>query len=605
MARISGGSSERIYQIKAWLGLNENPDGDTKLKLGEASAMKNFAVTRDGNLRRRAGTKSLLTMAAGQPVRGLWNGFVKGREYLIGACGGKIWRLWDDETGSFQAVELGSMATEREVHMFGFSDILYLINGSQYMQWDGESLGPVEGYRPLVSITVPPEGGGETLEQINKLTGKRRCWLSPDGTGKSFLLPEKGMATLDYVKELKTGEELPAESYSADLSAGTVSFTEAPAEGVNSLEVGWTMGENFRGQVAAMAWAELYDGSQDTRVFLYGDGSNQAIYSGLDYDGRPRADYFPDLNHVAVGDENTPITGMIRHYSTLLCFKSDSAWAIRHGIVTLADGSLSPAFYTTPIHRAIGMAAPGQVRLVLNNPRTLHGSDLFQWKNSSAYGANITADERQAQRISDRIFSSLSGFELKSCLCWDDNDHQEYYICQGGRALVHNYAADAWYSYENFEASAMANLNGELYLGDHQGRLKHLSYLYKNDDGQAIEAYWESGSMSFGQDFMRKYSAQVWVGIKPESNGEVSVTVQTDRKSVYTERLVSSSLISFRNANFSRWSFISNRKPRMTRLKIKAKKFVFYKLIFASTAPDTTATILTADMRVRFTGYTK
>ena len=32
MSKISGGSGERIFQIRAWGGLNENPDGDTKLK---------------------------------------------------------------------------------------------------------------------------------------------------------------------------------------------------------------------------------------------------------------------------------------------------------------------------------------------------------------------------------------------------------------------------------------------------------------------------------------------------------------------------------------------------------------------------------------------
>ena len=43
----------------------------------------------------------------------------------------------------------------------------------------------------------------------------------------------------------------------------------------------------------------------------------------------------------------------------------------------------------------------------------------------------------------------------------------------------------------------------------------------------------------------------------------------------------------------------------MKRLKLKAKKFVFYKLIFKSDSAETKATILAADIRVRFTGYSK
>lgn len=609
MARITGSANEKVFQIRAWGGLNENPDGDTKLKTGEAAVLRNFRVTRDGNLQRRPGSRAIAALlpegAEAGPVRGVWNGNVGGVEQLIAACAGRLWKLWDDEAGAFIKEEIGSIETEREIHFFGFDNHLYIINGAEYKVWDGNTLADVGGYRPLVTVSVPPSGGGETLEQVNKLCGARRCWFSPDGESGVFQLPETGLQSVDYVKDLSTGEALDPSAYTADTEAGTVTFSQAPAMGVNTLEVGWTMAESFREQVLNMRWGELYAGSQDTRIFLYGDGSNRAIYSGLDYDGKPRADYFPDLNEVAVGDANTPITGMIRHYSRLSCFKSDSAWTIEYGAVTLADGAQTEAFYVTPVNRAIGNAAPGQVRLVLNSPRTLHGSDVYEWKNYSAYSANLTHDERQAKRISDRVYATLRQFDLKNCVCYDDNWAQEYYICHNGRALIHNYAADAWYAYEDFDAVCMANFRGELLYGTSDGRLMHFSTDYLSNDGRAIDAYWESGSMSFGQDYQRKYAAMLWVGVKPESSAEVEVTVQTDRSSSYTEKLVSSSLANFAHVNYAKWSFATNRKPQMSRLKIKAKKFVFYKLVFRTSAADSTVTILAADIRVRFTGYAK
>lgn len=604
MAQITGSANERVFQIKAWGGLNENPDGDTKLKMGEAAVMRNFRITRDGNLQRRPGSKEIAALGT-EPVRGIWNGNVAGKEQLVAACGGKLWKLWDEETGEYIREEIGEVSTENEVHFFGFSNALYMVNGREYKVWDGNTLSDVGGYRPLVTVSAPPSGGGETLEQINKLTGARRCRFSPDGSGKTFQLPETGLSSLDYVKNLSTGKNYASGSYSVNAAAGTVTFTTAPEAGTNTIEIGWTMGENFREQVLKMRWGELYAGIQDTRIFLYGDGSNQAIYSGLDYDGNPRADYFPDLNQVAVGDANTPITGMIRHYSRLICFKTSSAWAIQYGTITLEDGLQTEAFYVTPVNRSIGNVAPGQVRLVLNSPRTLHGSDVYEWKNNSSYTSNLSIDERQAKRISDRIYATVRKFDLERCYCYDDNWGQEYYICFEGKALVHNYAADAWYYYEDFDAVCMANFKGELLYGTSNGRLEHFSYTYRTNNGAAIDAYWESGSMSFGQDFQRKYSAMLWVGVKPESSAEVTVTVQTDRSSSYTEKLVTSSLANFAKANFARWSFATNRKPQMSRLKIKAKKFVFYKLIFRTSAGDSTATILAADIRVRFTGYAK
>lgn len=697
MASIGAATSEKIFQLKQFYGLNENPDGDTKLKLGEAAAMKNWRVTRDGNLQRRPGTLTIKGLAkeysldvstaaetvisaasehmklkmypeagvvdglvslsgegvnvdctnaaantglywrrdashvwkladctkgedgyiwrfyrvkakaAGNALRvaGLWTGFVAGREELLAACDGKLWRLWDAENGAFIREALGDIDTSKNVHMFGFSNIVYMLNGSQYKQWDGTTLQDVHGYRPLVRVSVPPAGGGETMEEVNRLCGERRLWISPDGEAATFALPEKGLVSVDYVKDLKTNLNLEASAYTYDLTAGTVTFTEAPEKTVNSYEIGYTMPNPFRSQVTSMRFSELYNSTQDTRVFIYGDGTYKALYSGIDYDGQPRADYFPDLYEMAIGDANTPITALIRHYSTLICFKSHSTYSIRYGEYTLSDGRVTAAFYSTPVNRAIGNTAPGQAQLVLNSPRTLFGEDIYEWKNNSSYSSNLTADERQAKRISDRVYAALGGFELEKCLCYDDNENQEYYICCGGRALVHNYAADAWYIYEGFEAASLISFRGELYIGTADGRLLRMGYEYLSDDGEEIDAYWESGAMSFGQDYMRKYAAALWVGIKPESRSEVYVTVQTDRKSTYTEKLVDSSLATFSKANFAKWSFDVNRKPHMTKLKIKAKKFVFYKLIFKSSSASSTATVLAADIRVRYTGYAK
>lgn len=604
MATISAATNEKIFQLKAWLGLNENPSGDTKLKMGEAAAMRNFTITRDNNLKRRDGTHTIEEMGA-SPVAGLWTGYVNHREEFLAACASKIWRMYDADTGEFICEPIGEINTESAVHIFGFGGNAYFINGSEYMQWDGLAYKPVSGYVPLVKTALTPQGGGETLEAVNRLTGKRRCWLSPDGKESTFPLPEQDIQSLDYVKDLATDKELGTSAYTFDVKAGTVTFKTAPAQSVNSYEVGWTVQKDFKSQVTNMRYSELYAGTQDTRVFLYGDGTNRAIYSGLDYDGKPRADYFPDLNEVRVGDENTPITAMIRHFSNLICYKTASAWQIQYGLTTLADGNVTEAFYVTPVNRAIGNVAPGQVQLVANNPRTLHGTDAYTWHNNSRYSSSLSSDERQAERISDRIHDTLSSFNLPKCVCYDDNPNQEYYICYEGKALVHNYAADAWYVYTNFDANCLCSFHDLLYLGGKDGKLRVKDEQYQSDDGAAIDAYWESGSMSFGQDYMRKYSAMLWVGIKPESNGEVWVTQQTDRKSEGAEKVVSSSIASFANSNLARWSFATNRKPQMKRLKLKAKKFVFYKLIFKSDTAGTSATILSADIRVRFTGYSK
>lgn len=711
MAKVMTSAEEKVFRIQKFLGLNENPDGDTKLKMGEASVMRNFKITRDSNLQRRPGlsmvmgllnsytveikgirqtkavridhgTCSTLTFWSGitdpnetagildvtgtsktmtyddvkaiprnnggelkknwyykdgandiyllddcltfgdeyvwsmryinvvststnKPVRGLWAGNIKGTEYVIGAADGHLWQLYKEGVG-WQRVDLGGFNTPGTVFFFGYSEILYILNGSQFLQFDGTTMKSVEGYRPIVSVSVVPAGGGTTYEQVNKLNGLRRCWFSPDGTAKVFQLPETGISSVDWVKTRADDATVAASTYTVDLEKGTVTFTTAPEKGINTIEIAWTHPKSGHAEAVKMRFAETYNGANDNRIFFYGDGTNRAFYTGLDYDGNARADYWPDMNVLKVGEANTPVTALIRHYSRLIVFKSNATYSVQYGMTSLADDTTVATFYATPINRAIGNAAMGQAQIVLNYPRTLFGHDLYEWRNSSSYTSNLTIDERQAQRISDRIMGTLADFDIEGCTCWDDNDNQEYYILSGdGRALVHNYAADAWYLYTDFDASCLVSFRGQLYAGDSQGRVNSVSYENRTDNGTKISSYWESGAEAFGQDYMRKYSAMLWVGIKPEPHGEVYVTVQTDRKSTHTQKVVSSSLAVFDPADFRRWSFSTNRKPRMNRLKIKAKKFVFYKLVFYTESINTTVTILSADMRVRFTGYAK
>lgn len=690
MATIRSSSREKVFSCKAWLGLHESPDGDTKLKFGEAANMRNWRITRDRNLKVRPGedviyglcrsysllvastvedaridndTSSVLTMyptaaasdgkitlsgtsvsvksdtasqytgyywretkfkvwqlvscveeesrhvwkmkrvravaaSANPKVAGLWQGLVNGTEYVLAACDGKLWKLYD---GEWKKEEIGDVDTTQTVRIFGFSGSAYILDGKKYRQWDGAAYGEVTGYVPLVLVSALPSGSGTELEQINKLSDKRRAQYSPDGAATVFQLPETGLVSVDSVR--KNAQTVTG--WTADAEKGTVTFAAAPEAGTNTIEITYSTGISFRSQVEAMRFSELYNGAQDTRVFLYGDGSNQVFYSGLDTDGKARADYFPDLNVANIGEANTPVTGLIRHYSRLIAFKTESTYSISYSTITLEDGRVTAGFFITPVNRTIGNAAMGQVMLVSNSPRTLHGQDCYEWSNVSRYSSNLSSDERQAKRISDRVYETLSGMDAERCVCWDDDYSQQYFIAFGKTALVHNYAADAWYYYSNFDAVCFLSFKGELYFGTSGGELRKLDDGERSIAGEEIDAYWESGSIDFGEDFRRKYIAQIWVGLKPTENSEVIVTVQTDRKSVYAEKVVQRKMASFTNADFSDWSFETNYKPFMQRLKIKAKKVTYYKMVFKSRSDTTGATVVALDMRVRYNGYVK
>lgn len=594
VAQILSGMESRVFRIQRWFGVNENPDGDTKLKLGEASEMRNFRITRDGNLQIRPGTKTVLRFDG--PVRGMWHGLVDDMEVTVCAAEGALWRM-DPELS--MKTRIGTL-TDAPTEFFGFSKRLYILTGHEYMVWDGVSdAAPVTGYRPLVSVSTPPAGGGQLLESVNKLCGLRRARFSPDGTAAVFRLPEKNIASVDFVTDLMTGQPIP---YTENLAEGTVTLAAAPEKGINSVEIGWTFPENGRRLVEGMRFSELYSGLTDARVFLYGDGSNRAIYSGLDYDGRPSAEYFPDPCVLHAGEENTPITGMIRHFSMLLIFKSTAAYAASYDTVTLDDGLASAALYIKPINRDIGNAARGQTRLITNNPFTLHGASVFEWRPGSG---QLSIDERNARHISGRVGGSLGGLDLKNCVTYDDAENQEYYVCQGERALVYNYDEDVWYIYTNFPAACFVSRGRELYFGTPDGDIRHVSRSHRSDDGAPIDGYWASGSMDFGRDFQRKCSSAIYVTIKPEAGARLNVTARSNRRSAHLAHPLSSNLAAFGRSDFRHWSFSTNRQPQVRRIKLKVKNAAYYQLVFSSNSTACTATVLTCDIAVRYTGNVK
>lgn len=611
MAHIQAGNNISIMSIREFLGINQNDDGDTKIKTGELTDMRNFKITRDKHLQIRPGTKTMLrlkeawdTWAAGQdaveenPVFcGAWAGMAGSAYHVLAAFGGAVFDLGLSDW-SVRAV---GECTQDKTSFFGFGEKVYLLNGHEYLCWDGgseTSFEEVNGYIPVTLTATTPGGEGTLLENVNRLNGYRRVRYSPDGEATEFYLPEK------EIDEVLSAEGTDV-TYTVDATAGKLTFESAPTKGTNTVTVTYRKGEGAREEVCAMRFAELYNGSTDTRVFLYGDGSNRTIYSGINGDsGQPSAEYFPDLYEARVGESNTPITSLVRHYARLLAFKEGSAWYLTYGTITLDDGSVTSAFYVLPVNRLFGNQAPGQVRLLENNPLTLDGSSVYQWRSTSSSG-NITDNERNANRISDRIAVALKSFDLSETVTFNRKQEYEYWFLYSGRAIILNYSNNSWYIYTNMPFLQMLEVDGKTYGFTQDGRVVHLSREYRNDDGAEIDAYAETGSMDFGRDWQLKYSPMLFVAIEPENNARVDVTVMSNRRSDYPVKTVSMSFCTFSNVDFNHWSFRTNRKPQVKRLKLKVKKAVFYKLIFKSKSASAAATILEADIQARFAGNVK
>jgi hypothetical protein len=95
------------------------------------------------------------------------------------------------------------------------------------------------------------------------------------------------------------------------------------------------------------------------------------------------------------------------------------------------------------------------------------------------------------------------------------------------------------------------------------------------------------------------------VSILPQSRSMMSVTASTDRRETYMEKTLRNDVFSFENVGFANWTFKVNTTPKIQRVRLKVKKFVYYKLIFKVEEPGARATVLGFDQQVRFSSMVK
>jgi hypothetical protein len=603
----------RTYTIDRFLGVNEAPDGDTGLKMGEAADMVNFRITAEGNLQIRPGYRAVVTLTDGKPVRGMWRGYAGGVECWLAACNGHVYSI---NLTTLEATDLGTL-TDAPTEFFAFGGNVYILNGNEYKKWTGTgSITDVEGYVPIIRIAAAPStGSGTALEQVNKLTGSKWVWYSALHDSTTFQLPETGLASVDTVEvnnaEVTTG-------FTVDLTAGTVTFSSAPGAGTNNIKIQYTKtsasASANRTLILSQKFYEMYNGYTDNRVFLYGDGTNKAYYSGLEYEsGLPTAEYFPDLNVLDVGETNTPITSIVRHFNKLFCQKIDGTYLTYSDYFTDAEGNTVFGLMTSPVARDIGNDALGQVRLVNNYPISLHGNSVYRWSFIYSTG---TQDERAAKRISDRVRETLGGFTLPSVVTFDDEWNREYWLINSdGNACIYQYANEAqgdtsykynvWYRYDNIPATCFVSVGGELYFGSPTGYIMHMSRRYHSDNGAELKAYWETGSMHFDAMQLRKYIRQIFVGLKPEAGARITLAAESDNRSDYEEKTLAHGLATYLNFDYSCASYNTNRKPKTKRAKFKIKKFTHCKLILKSNSKTAAATVTALTVPVEYGSYAK
>ena len=240
----------------------------------------------------------------------------------------------------------------RKSASFIFNNRLYIIDGKNYLVYDGKTVKKVtdNAYIPTTYKNIVPSGEnadiGLQYEQRNILQPKFRHTFIADGETKEFYLNEN---LLNEISEVKVYDKVMTEGndYTVDLANGKITFATAPAKPEETVQITGSNGE------ADVPYPEFYAGIEitakkvftsvsgiteacseistlitdctiaaiyDGRVFLSGNPNypNHLFYCGRNSTGYADPSFFGVLDYQLDGVGNTPITGMIVVADTLM-----------------------------------------------------------------------------------------------------------------------------------------------------------------------------------------------------------------------------------------------------------------------------------------------
>lgn len=586
MAQIRKTKQSPPARIDRFLGINEDESGETQLQLGESPDMLDFRISDEYKLRMREGYEELFASIGAYNIRGMWYGKINGTFHFLFAANGNIYK-----TVAGVNTSIGTL-TDAKTSFFAFGNKVYMLNGTEYKSWDGTTFATVAGYVPLIATATPPTGGGTPNEQINLLTGKKHQTFSGDSAATAYQLAETDVTSVDTVKVGGVTKTLTTD-YTVNLTTGVVSFVVEPTTGVDNVDISWTKGSGSRTEITANFHAMFFGGQNDSRIFVYGDGTNRYYFTGL-ANGVPSAEYFPALNYREISSDEFAVTDIVRQYDRQIIYTNGGeAWYSYYDPITLSNGDVVADFPTFPLNDTVGNIATGQAQLIQNNPLTIqHG--VYEW------GATNVRDERNVSYISKRVQPSLDAEDLTTAITVDWESKREYWLSIGNKVWVYNYRLDVWYKFLlSDSATCFLVINDELYFGTNNGKIMKFDTTLKSDNGTATSARWEMSFYNFDADYLRKFLTEMWISLKPEAKSSVNITFQTDRVGASDTYTATYNLATFADVDFGDWSFLVNYNPQPFHFKIKAKKFVYFKLILTNDKIDEKLTVLSISLPVR------
>ena len=549
-------------------------------------AAPNMIRDQVGKVRKRMGYTTRATAPNGGRINGVH--FLNG-ERLIHA-GTKLYKLAGTEW-----TELADGMADARSKSFSFDGKLYLLDGNTYRVYDGTAVKAVseEAYVPTIIISRSPDGGGTTYEALNLLG---LAWK------ESFLgkadVKEYQLTTIELGEEAVKAEILGEDGewsektegtdFTVDREKGLVTFHTAPGESPvkgqdNVRIIASKAREGYADKINKCRIFAVYGvGGAEDRVFLSGnpDEPGQDWYSGFE-----DPTYFPDTAYTKVSRDGSAVVGYAILGNTLATFLQGKGVG-RNAVVRTGslDADGEALFRVTNTLLGEAPVAPFSFAYIGKEPLFLTERGIY------AITAEELTGEKYTQERSYLISSAL--MELAGKADAAASIYRDFYVLSIGGDLYlldgqqRTYEKNSPYSSYQYEAYYWPGIgarltwteDGVLWFGTEDGKLKEFAHNVDdpesyNDDGQAIDAYWETSDFD-GKTFFKNKTFTA-VSVRLAAAVLTGVKIYAQRRGIWNlvyDAKERARYFDWSYIDFSKFVFSSDRTPRTLSGKVKIKK---------------------------------
>lgn len=549
--------------------LNAETDVDVRRSPDCLNVWKSYSLEQSNIIQTRPGFKKLVTLGENQ----IYGMYIWSNDTAIVHIGNKLIKWVGFPNEIISSTELFSNMNENKSVMFFFGEAIYILDGTNYLKFDGTNLVNVSdiAFVPTTTIGRSPSGGGEIYQDINLIQPKRKNSFIGDGTSTQYFLDSVGISSVlaVYVNDVLVSSS----DYSVNLPQGKITFNTVPSSpsvrGQDNVIIEFSKTvTGYSERILGCTIAKVFD----NRVFFSGneDYSNDIFHSSLN-----DPTYISDLDYYECGTEENPIKSLVVGNNVLWVLKKDSQ-------------TKDTIFYMTPSNATdygrIYPTSQGNVSIGCYSKAINYKDNIVFFSRNGLEGisGNIEYEQSITHKSSliDSKLINMSNYEFLNVAEYNgylvvsiDNmiflaDYRQLFKGVNGTEYE-------WYLWElPVNITYLKEYEEKLYMTDLNGNV--YTFEGTNDLGQAFESRWVTPRDTFGyMQHLKKINKRgAILKIRNIQNGRLKIAEKTNKSIEW--KLVKEAVgqgFDFNNLDFSNFSFVTNDNTYIV-FRVKEKKII-------------------------------